>query len=154
MNYKHTQVGYLMIVLASAVFFFFTWLYWMSKVETTPYDSAAHMAVTAIMGVILVILSSFTTLTVVVDHTHLRLKFGYGIVRKTVVLKEIASANIVKNHWYYGWGIRVWFWPKMWIYNISGFAAVEIVLKNGNVYRIGTDEPEALLRALASHINA
>jgi hypothetical protein len=32
----------------------------------------------------------------------------------------------------------------MWIYNVSGFDAVEIKLKNGKVYRIGTDEPKKL----------
>ncbi len=46
--------------------------------------------------------------------------------------------------WYYGWGIRGWLWPKMWIYNVSGFDAVEIKLKNGKMYRIGTDEPKKL----------
>jgi hypothetical protein len=56
----------------------------------------------------------------------------------------------VKNKWYFGWGVRRWFWPKMWIYNVSGFDAVEIVLKNGNIYRIGTDEPEKLERAILS----
>ncbi|MEK7656054.1 MAG: hypothetical protein AAB386_05245 [Patescibacteria group bacterium] len=32
----------------------------------------------------------------------------------------------------------------MWIYNVSGFDAVEIILKNGKIYRIGTDVPKEL----------
>jgi hypothetical protein len=32
----------------------------------------------------------------------------------------------------------------MWIYNVSGFDAVEIKLKNDKIYRIGTDEPKKL----------
>ena len=40
--------------------------------------------------------------------------------------------------------MRVCFWPYMWIYNVSGFDAVEIILKNGKIYRIGTDVPKEL----------
>ena len=59
-------------------------------------------------------------------------------------MSEIAVSSTGKNHWYYGWGIRLWFWPHMWIFNVSGFDAVEIRMKNGKIYRIGTDEPENL----------
>jgi hypothetical protein len=41
----------------------------------------------------------------------------------------------------------------MWIYNVSGFDAVEITLKNGNTYRIGTDEPKELEQAILQSIN-
>jgi len=30
------------------------------------------------------------------------------------------------------------------MYNVSGLDAVEIYMKNGKIYRIGTDEPETL----------
>ena len=36
----------------------------------------------------------------------------------------------------------------MWIYNVSGFDAVEIIMKNGKIYRIGTDVPEELEAAI------
>ena len=68
------------------------------------------------------------------------------------MLKKIISSRIVKNHWYYGWGIRIWFWPYMWIYNISGFDAVEIKMKNDQKYKIGTDEPKELERAILQSI--
>jgi len=32
----------------------------------------------------------------------------------------------------------------MCIYNVSGFGAVEIILKNGKICRIGTNKPEKL----------
>jgi hypothetical protein len=47
-------------------------------------------------------------------------------------------------------GVRVWFWPKMWIYNVSGFDAVEIKMKDGKTYRIGTDEPEKLEQTICN----
>ena len=68
------------------------------------------------------------------------------------MLREIISVRAVKNHWYYGWGIRFWFWPRMVIFNVSGFDAVEIKMKNGKTYRIGTDEPKNLEHAIMQSI--
>ncbi|MBU0456742.1 MAG: hypothetical protein ABH824_07130 [Nanoarchaeota archaeon] len=95
------------------------------------------------------LLASFSTLTVTVDNKNLKIKFGYGIFRKSFLLKEIISVRAVKNHWYYGWGIRFWLWSRMWIFNVSGFDAVEIKMKNGKVYRIGTDESDKLEQAIS-----
>lgn len=104
------------------------------------------------MVLILLILSSFVSLQVRVDEKQIRIKFGYGLFAKEFLLNDILSAKVVKNHWRYGWGIRVWFWPKMWIYNISGFDAVELKLKNGKIYRIGTDEAKKLEQAILHSI--
>jgi len=147
-SYKHTQIGYLMIVITLFVLVFFTWLQITARAEPPSVDSGANFAVTAIMALILVILVSFGWLTVSVDTERVAIKFGWGIFRKKFSASEIASVAQVKNHWYYGWGIRLWFWPKMWIFNVSGFDAVEIRMKNGKIYRIGTDEPEKLETAI------
>ena len=104
------------------------------------------------MILILFFLASFSTLQVIVDENFLRIKFGYGIFRKKFPLHEIASVKKARNRWYYGWGIRVWFWPYMWIYNVSGFDTVEIVMKGGKRYRIGTDQPEELEQAILNSI--
>jgi hypothetical protein len=105
------------------------------------------------MALVLFILASFVTLTASIDEKYLKIKFGYGIFKKKFPLNEIVSATSVKNHWYYGWGIRLCLWPKMWIYNVSGFDAVEIILKNGRVYRIGTDDSNELETAIKRIIN-
>ena len=144
MKYKHTQIGYLMLVVTLVVLVLFSWAYITALAEPPSYDSGPNFAVTSIMMLILFILDSFCPLQVIIDGKYLRIKFGYGIYQKKFLLEDVMSAKTVKNHWYYGWGIRLWFWPKMWIYNVSGFDAVEIKLKNGKIYRIGTDEPEKL----------
>ncbi|MDD4983897.1 MAG: hypothetical protein PHH82_03615 [Candidatus ainarchaeum sp.] len=148
MNYKHTQIGYLMLIVTLAVLVLFVWTYITASAEPPSYYSGTNFAFTAIMVLILFILASFASLQVIIDEKYLRIKFGYGIFRKKFLLNEIKSAKTVKNHWCYGWGIRRWFWPKMWIYNVSGFDAVEIKLKNGKTYRIGTDEPKKLEEAI------
>jgi len=150
-SYKHTQIGYLMLVVTLAVLVLFAWLQITARAEPPSYYSGTNFLITAIMVLILFILVSFTTLSVSIDENYLRIKFGYGIFRKRFVVSEIASVKQVKNHWYYGWGIRLWLWPKMWIYNVSGFDAVELVMKNGRVYRIGTNVPgelETTIKAL------
>ena len=138
MNYKHTQIGYLILAVLVAVVIFYFWLLAIITDEVG-YTSAMY-----VMFFVVFILASFSSLTVMVDEKYLKIKFGYGIFHKKFLLNEIISTTSVKNHWYYGWGIKVWFWPYMWIYNVSGFDAVEIKLKNGKMYRIGTDEPKKL----------
>ena len=153
MTYKHTQTGHLMIVVTLAVMGLFAWIHTLAAAEPPSVDSGTNLAVTSVMLLILLILASFVSLQVTVDEQYLRIKFGYGIYKKKFLLRDIVSAKSVKNHWYYGWGIRIWFWPnKMWIYNVSGFDAVEIKLKNGRTYRIGTDEAAKLEHAILQSI--
>lgn len=147
-SYKHTQIGYLMLVVLLAALALFAWLQITARAEPPSYYSGTNFAVTAIMASILLILASFATLSVSVDENYIRIKFGYGIFRKKFAAGEIASVAQVKNHWYYGWCIRLWLWPRMWIFNVSGFDAVEIRTKNGKIYRIGTDEPAKLETAI------
>ncbi len=146
--YKHTQIGYLMLVVLLAVLLLFAWLQIAARAEPPSYNSGTNFAVTAMMALILFILASFITLRTSIDENYLRIRFGYGIFRKKFAVNEIVSVAQVKNHWYCGWGIRLWLWPKMWIFNVSGFDAVEIIMKNGKIYRIGTDEPEKLETAI------
>jgi hypothetical protein len=152
-TYRHTQIGYLMLVVTLAVLVLFAWVYISSSAEPPSVDSGTNFAVTAIMALILFILASFATLTTSIDENYFRIKFGYGIFARMFPLDQIASVQSVKNHWYYGWGVKVWFWPYMWIYNVSGFDAVEIIMRNGKIYRIGIDTPSELEAAIKQAIN-
>ena len=152
-TYKHAQISYLMLVITLAVLVFFAWLQITARAEPPSVDSGTNFAITAIMALILFILASFTTLTTSIDENCFRIKFGYGIFARMFPLNQIASVRSVKNHWYYGWGVKVWFWPYMWIYNVSGFDAVEIIMRNGKMYRVGTDTPRELEVAIKQAIN-
>jgi hypothetical protein len=89
----------------------------------------------------------FTSMTIEVDDEDLTWFFGPGVWRKRIPLSEIASATPATNPWWYGWGIHKT--PRGWLYNVSGLDAVEVVLKSGAMFRLGTDESGALARALA-----
>lgn len=141
MGYNHTQRGYLIIYIAIALALFFGIILTLA---------GFNFIILVLMVFILLILISFASLNVKIDKKYIHIKFGYGIFRKRFPLKKIASVKKVRNHWYYGWGIRLWLWPRMWIFNVSGFDAVEIKMKDCRLYRIGTDEPEKLKRAITS----
>ncbi len=38
--------------------------------------------------------------------------------------------------------------PGGWVFNVSGWEAVELQMKNGGKYRIGTNDPQGLLNAI------
>ncbi len=154
MAYKRTQIGWQMIVITLVVLVFFAWLQITARAEPPSYDSGPNFAMTLLMAVILFVLASFSALTVAIDEAFVKIRFGLGIFRKKFALSEIANVRKVKNRWYYGWGVKVWFFPYMWIYNVSGFDAVELTMKNGRIYRLGTDVPEELESAIRQSINS
>ena len=61
-------------------------------------------------------------------------------------MDQIADARQVRNRWYYGWGIRRV--PGAWMFNISGLDAVELTLRSGKRFRLGTDDPQGLVFAI------
>ena len=127
---------------------FFAWIYGVVEAEASTPAFALGVMVFAVF-----ILASFGALTVSVDERYVAIKFGYGIFCKKFSVKEVAAVESVKNHWYYGWGIRIWFWPHMWIYNVSGFDAIQITMKSGKIYRIGTNEPAKLEFAIKAEMS-
>lgn len=138
MLYKHTQIGYLLIIalgIPLLISFF--------VIGFTPIPLILFF-------ILSLCLALFPSLTVEIDKTRLNVKFGFGIINKKFILKDIESCHAVRNPWYYGWGIRLT--PYGWLYNVSGLSAVELQMKNGKKYRIGTDEPKSLEHAITQAI--
>ena len=141
-QYKHTQIGYLLLSLYSAVVLFMGYL----NIVTN-----FHPLTLAALIIILICLGIFSRLTVVVDDQMIKIQFGLRFIRKVFPLEEIESYGAVKNPWYYGWGIR--FTPRGWLFNVSGFSAIELQMTSGKRYRIGTDDPDNLAKALGKALN-
>ena len=138
LHYRHTQVGWVTIgsILGGGLL-----LVLLAGVRELP---GAWIAVLPLLLAGLL----FATLTVEVDASELRVGYTGGVIHKRFALADVRSVRAVRNPWYYGWGIH-----KLrggWIWNVSGFDAVELVLVDGSVWRVGTDEPDALARALAA----
>ena len=133
MRYKHTQIGWVVLMACVGMMIFFELL------SRSPAREAFFPALALLSLSILTLLG---TLTVEVDNITIRIRFGIGLVRKNFSLADVVSCRPVRNRWWWGWGIRLI--PGGWLYNVSGLGAVELVMKNGKKFRIGTDEPQAL----------
>ncbi len=145
-TYRHTQPGWLvrvcLYVPALAIF--------LACMFVIAIPTAALFTLFAVGVVLFVSGWLFNSLTVAVGDGAVEVRFGPGLIRKRWALDEFASAAVVRSKWYHGWGIH---WgPKGWLYNVSGFDAVELVRKNGRVLRIGTDDPAGLEQALRAAI--
>src|SRR6185295_17413213 len=89
----------------------------------------------------------FRSLTIEISEAELTWYFGPGWPRKQVLLSEVASVEVVRTSFLNGWGIH--YTPRGWLYNVSGYGAVAITLRNGKRFCLGSDEPEKLARCLA-----
>jgi hypothetical protein len=149
-GYRHTQVGYVMMLsLAGAILLELGVFLGLSL-----WAGMSWPAFWIILGVVLllvVMLVLFSTHTSIVDETTVTASFGPGLIRFSFALKDITSVKRVMNGWYYGYGVRSI--RNGWLYNVSGLEAVEIELKSGRVYRIGTDEPEKLEKTIRRGMN-
>jgi hypothetical protein len=141
-QYKHTQIGYFLLVSYSAVVLFLGYL----NIKTDFYPLTL-----ATLIIMLIVLGIFSRLTVIVDDQMIKIQFGLRVIRKVFQLKEIEAYGVVKNPWYYGWGIR--YTPRGWLFNVSGLSAIELQLTSGKRYRIGTDDPDNLAKALGKALN-
>ena len=139
MRYKHTQIG---SVTGAALGLGALATYASGRSDTE--DAGWKRLLTT--GGLLVGAALFSSLTVIVDEDELRFYFGPGVWTRRVALDDIARVEVVRNSPLYGWGIR--YTPHGWLYNVSGLRAVELTVEGEGPLRIGTDEPEALKRAL------
>jgi hypothetical protein len=136
-TYRHTQFGSA-IVLSCGVIGLTTLLAAAFSAHRTPFPW---------VGVAVLLLGAlFSALTITVEDGLLRASFGPGLIQKKVNLAEIASVRPIPVRWWYGWGIRLT--PHGWLYNVSGWKAVEITLRDGRRFCLGTDEPEDLRKAI------
>jgi hypothetical protein len=136
-EYKHTQIGYFLLFKYSAA---------VLLLGAITLSEDFHPIPLAWLILLLIAWRTFATLTVSISDRIVRIQYGVKFARKDFPLDDIEGFRPVKNPWYYGWGIR--FTPRGWLYAVSGLSAIELQMKSGKRYRIGTDEPDALATAL------
>ena len=101
-----------------------------------------------VAAILIVTVFVFASLTVEVTDEELRLGFGSGLIRRSFQVDEIRDVRVVRNPWYYGWGIHMT--PHGWLFNVAGPHAVEVTFDSGSKVRIGSDEPSRLMAAIRS----
>ena len=105
-----------------------------------------------VTSLLFVVLLLFHSLNVRIDDEAIHLRFGVGLLRKSIPLETIDSCRTIRNSLIYGFGIRYVF--DGWMWNVSGLDAVQLTFADGKHFRIGTDEPKALESAINGAIGS
>ena len=146
-RYEHTQNSPLWILLLLLAVMFFVvsgsieevWANWLMRGA----------------GVIVVGLTTcFAYLRVAVDGDELKITYGpLPLFRQRLSLTDIVSAEPGRSKLIDGFGIH-WVPTRGWTYNLWGFECVELKLRQGQRFRVGTNDSEELASFLRSSIQA
>ncbi|UCD85509.1 MAG: hypothetical protein JSU92_04780, partial [Deltaproteobacteria bacterium] len=109
--YRHTQIGWVTITSIGLVILLVGYY----------GDIISNWIALPVFGILVICIILFASLTVTGDDGFIRIKFGPGLIRKSFPLEEIGSCNVVRNYWWYGWGVRKI--PQGWLFNVSGLDA-------------------------------
>ena len=139
MKYQHTQFAYLIGIFMAIIV--------LPALLVASFSQPSQSWPAAVVAILLVLFAwLFSSLKIEVNEANLVFWFGPGWLKKIIPLTQISNCKVVKNPWWYGWGVHMT--PKGWIYNVSGLQGVEITLTTGKNIRLGTDEPQALAQAI------
>jgi hypothetical protein len=143
-EYRHTQYGILMgvvFLVTGALIVYFA----LEIIAESRWESSVIMICLYVLGV-----ASFHSFTIEVSEEKLKFRFGIGIIQKSYFIAEIKSVKEVINPWYYFWGVKSI--PGGWFYAIAPGEAIEIILKNGKVVQLGTNQSKMLKEAIDAAI--
>ncbi len=142
-RYEHTQIGHVIIWSLLAII--------VIAGGAVIGSSSRHEPTVVVSVILLACLVLFYKLTITIEDGTLCACFGPGIIRKRVRLAEIVECEPIRIRWWYGWGIHLT--PRGWLYNVSGFDAVAITLRDGGKFALGTNDPSGLTTALRAAIS-
>ena len=111
-----------------------------------PNDAGARLTLFVVTLVMLTSAYVFSSLTIEIRSGQLSWWFGPGVVKKTVPLSNIVSAEPTNTSVINGWGIHLTM--RGWLYNIAGRRAVLVTQRDGKRFLLGSDEPERLAEAI------
>lgn len=135
-SYREFQFANLIFAVAIPVQILQTYLY-LNHLGNNPMGLNSFVISNLIFVCIYLLFFGMTTK---VDKERLFISYGIGLIRKKIDLDQIQHVTIVKNPWYYGWGIRLI--PHGMLYNIGGSGGIELKLKEtASVIRIGSADP-------------
>lgn len=143
-RYRHTQYGYVFVGVVAVCI--------VMAASGTLFVGEARAGASAALAILVACLVLFPSLTTSVDSEQIHCFFGPGLIRRRILLTDVESASVVRNPWVYGWGLRLI--PGGWLWNVSGLDAVELKLRSGRVFRIGTDQSHELHRAISDALRS
>ncbi len=147
-EYRYTQVGILTILMELLTVIFTAFMFDLAIKSNEGQDAVfLKVAGLVVAGVFVLALASFYSFTIQIANEKLNFWFGFGVGRKSFPIEGIRSVEIVKNPWYYFWGIKSI--PGGWLYSIAaGGRAIELIFKDNKKIRLGTNSPEEIKQRL------
>ena len=145
---RYNQVGILTILMELLTAAFTAFVFY-SGIKSADGQDATLLKVTGIVvaGVFIFAFAAFYSFTIQIADGNINFWFGFGVARKSLPLEGIQSVEIVKNPWYYFWGIKSI--PRGWLYSIApGGRAIELIFKDNKMIRLGTNRPEEIKQRL------
>ena len=146
MTYRHTQIGWAMILILGCVIGLLAW---------TASWSVGQPVVLSVLGLMVLILILFISQTVIVDDEAVQVRVGPGLLRRRVALTEIESVDRLRLPWWaVTYGIRMSLNGRRQLWRVSGSEAVDLTLSGARRLLITTDEPDALASVIRSAVDA
>jgi hypothetical protein len=139
--YEHRQVGWITVIALFAI----AVLICVAAAISAPSERTLSYS---LVPIVLVVAALFSTLTVRVTDKRVMWYFGVSGIGRSVALTEITSIRAIKTSILEGWGIHLT-WHG-WVWNVSGFNAVQIILRSGTRFAVGTPDPQAVIDAVQS----
>ncbi len=153
MTYHHKQPGFVTLSAFIVAFLFFIDLLTLTIVFWSDHVPSYVNPVLIFLALLMIVLAVlFSSMTIKIDDGHLSWHFALKFWKKSLDLQDIRAVQVVRNRWWYGWGIKRI--PGGWLYNVSGMSAVELQLPDERTIRLGSDEPEKLARTIKEAISS
>jgi len=136
---KHTQFGTFSVIILLPLLLLFSIMLIKSGITSSPDTYILLFLVLTF----LICLLTFYQLTIIIDNSHVSFKLGIGLIQKSYKISDIKACRPVTNSVLSGIGIRML--TNGWLYNVSGFKAIELQFNNKkSVVRIGTNKPDEI----------
>jgi len=145
MKIRATQTGGLVLYALIAAIVFIVIMHFTNR------ENSSLLPVLVVLPILIVTLLFFYRIVIEADEKEIRFSMGIGWLTKSYPMANIDSCTVVRNKWWYGWGIR--YFPGGILYNVTGFQAIELKFKDRkSVVRLGTSRPEELCRFIEKRI--
>lgn len=141
MGYEHTQTSPLWLFVSVPMFIILA-----VAAAATEGDTSVVVVGGMATLLFLAVIANFSRLTTTVSNRTVQVAFGRGWPKRTVELSRVIGVEVVRNRWFWGWGIRAI--GHGWLWNVWGLDSVELQLDSGKRFRIGTDDSHGLYAAL------
>lgn len=110
----------MIIIVFTIIIVWMTFAY-LNQWGNNPVDLYGYVFFLVLFGGILL---NFYGMTVIVNDSHIIIRFGIGIFSKKIPLSNVRSVRVLTYPVYYGYGIRII--PNGILYNVNGICALEV----------------------------